>query len=134
MVLLADVLVVIHFFIAAFITSGFVLIPLGAWRKWQFVRRRWLRLLHLVGILFVAGETLVGMACPLTLWENALRHGHVDDGGFIAAWARWVLYYDVPLWIFGLLYVAAALLAIFLWLWIPPDRDGKFPKRSARSR
>lgn len=120
--LLADVILIVHFLIAAFVTAGFVLVPFGAWRNWRFVRRRGLRLLHLGAISFVALEALVGIACPLTVWENALR-GASDERGFVAAWvSRW-LYYDAPPWIFTALYVVAAAIALIGWRLIPPERS-----------
>lgn len=127
MTLLADILVVVHALIAAFITAGFVAIPLGAWVGWRFVRRRRLRLIHLVGILFVAGETVLGFVCPLTAWEDWLRGGNANGAGFIARWVRWALYYDAPLWLFAAVYVIAAVVALLLWRWAPPE-----PSRRAR--
>lgn len=120
MALLADITLVVHFLIAAFITLGFAVIPLGAWFDWRFVRHRNLRLAHLGGILFVAAETALGVMCPLTVWEDALRGGGGYETGFIARWVRGLLYYDVPLWMFGAIYVAAAILALLLWRWVPP--------------
>lgn len=120
---LADLILLVHVLIASFITLGFVAIPLGAWRRWPFVRRRAWRLAHLGGSLFIAAESLLGIACPLTVWEERLR-GSVYDGGFIATWLRRILYYDVPLWVFGAVYVFAALLALLLWRWVSPS-----PKR-----
>jgi Protein of Unknown function (DUF2784) len=117
---LADLVLVLHTLIATFIVLGFIVIPLGAWRGWRFVRHRGLRVLHLAGIVCVAAESLLGIACPLTVWEDALRDGSTYETGFIAAWLQWLLYYDVPLWVFGTLYVAAAVLAVLLWRWIPP--------------
>lgn len=117
---LADVVVVVHALIAAFIALGFALIPLGAWLGWRFVRRRWLRLTHLAGILFVTAETVVGFTCPLTAWENVLRREDTNGVGFVAGWVRRLLYYDVPLWVFGLIYAVAAILAVLLWRWVPP--------------
>ncbi|HEX9811881.1 MAG TPA: DUF2784 domain-containing protein [Burkholderiales bacterium] len=124
---LADTIVVVHALIAAFIVSGFLLIPVGARLNWRWVRRRWLRLAHLVGILFVAAETVLGLACPLTIWEDWLRHGGAPDAGFIARWVRWVLYYDVPLWVFGSIYVVGAVIAVLLWRWVPPRRARNNP-------
>lgn len=121
MPLLADVLLVIHAVIAAFITLGFVVIPLGAWRNWRIARSRRLRLVHLIAILFVAAESLLGVACPLTVWEDAARRADSSaQGGFIAKLLRAVLYYDVPLWWFGVTYVIAAVLALAAWWVLPP--------------
>lgn len=127
MAALADIVVVVHALIAAYIVSGFLLIPLGAWADWRFVRQRWLRLTHLFGVLFVAAETALGYVCPLTLWEDWLRREGEQNAGFIARWVRWALYYDVPLWIFGVIYVSGAVVVLLLWKWVPPH-----PKRDAR--
>ena len=75
--MLADLVLAVHFCIAAFITAGFVLIPLGAAVGWRWVRQRRLRLVHAGAIAFVALESLAGMACPLTVWEAALRGGPI---------------------------------------------------------
>jgi hypothetical protein len=121
MALLADVLLVIHFMIAAFITLGFIVIPLGGWRNWRIARTRRLRQAHLVAIVFVAAETLLGIACPLTVWEDMARGTDASArGGFIAGAVRPMLYYDVPLWWFGVIYVVAAVLAIAAWFALPP--------------
>jgi hypothetical protein len=117
--MLADTVLAIHFLIAAFIAAGFVLIPLGAWRGWRFARHRGLRLWHVGGISFVALESIVGVACPLTVWESALRGGAAADG-FIAHWVHRWLYYDVPPWIFGAVYIAAAAIALIGWRVVPP--------------
>lgn len=121
--LLADTLLVIHVAIAAFITLGFIVIPLGAWRNWRIARSRRLRLVHLIAILFVAAESLLGVACPLTVWEDAARGADVSaHGGFIAKTLRAVLYYDVPLRWFAVIYVIAAALALAAWWALPPAR------------
>lgn len=125
----ADLILVAHVLIAAFITLGFVVIPLGAWFDWALVRRRGWRLAHLAGNLFVAAESVLGVACPLTTWEERLRGGGYE-AGFIATWLRWILYYNVPLWVFGIAYVAAAILAVLLWWWVPPRAQWRVPPRS----
>ena len=113
----ADLVLVVHCCIAACITAGFVLIPLGAAIGWRWVRQRRLRLVHAGAIAFVALESLAGMACPLTVWEAALRGGTVGETGFIGR----LLYWDFPPTAFTLLYVALALLAAWLWRRLPPQ-------------
>ncbi|MCC6656788.1 MAG: DUF2784 family protein [Rhodocyclaceae bacterium] len=115
--MLADLILFVHFCVAGFITAGFVLIPLGAALGWRWVRRRRLRLIHAGAIVFVALEALAGIACPLTVWEAALRGGAVGETGFIGR----LLYWDFPPVLFTLLYVALALLAIALWRRVPPQ-------------
>ncbi|MEY4506024.1 MAG: hypothetical protein RL297_602 [Pseudomonadota bacterium] len=70
---LADLVLAIHFAIAAFIAAGLVLIPVGFMRGWAWVRWRRLRLTHAGLMVFVAAEAVVGMTCPLTLIEAHLR-------------------------------------------------------------
>jgi len=119
--LLADVLLVTHFVIAAFIVGGLLLTWLGAALGWQWTRNPWFRYLHLGAIAFVAAEALAGLACPLTVWEDMLRGG-VRPESFIGRWVQRLLYYQAPEWVFTVAYVlwtAATLLT--LWL-VPPRR------------
>ena len=75
--MIADFLLVLHFLIAAFIAGGLPLTWLGAALGWRWVRNPWFRYAHLGAIGFVAAEGLLGIACPLTVWEDMLR-GQVD--------------------------------------------------------
>lgn len=118
--LLADLVLVVHFGIAAFICAGLVLVPVGAWRGWRWVRRRRWRQLHLGAITFVALESVLGLACPLTVWEDALRGRQQRDAGFIERWVGALLYYDLPPIVFLIAYAAAALLAWGLWVRVAP--------------
>ena len=119
--LLADVVLVMHFAIVAFIVGGLVLTWAGAWLGWRWVRTPVFRYLHLGAIVFVALEALLGYACPLTVWEDLLRGG-VSTESFVGRWVRSVLYYQAPAWVFTALYVAwAAAAAITLWL-VPARR------------
>lgn len=124
---LADVVLVVHFAFVAFVIGGLGAIWIGAARGWQWIRGFWFRIFHLAAVSFVAAEALLGVVCPLTLWEDALR-GRRSDMGFIARWIRSVMFYDVPPWVFTVAYVMfAALVALTLWL-IPANR-----RRSVRS-
>ena len=49
--------------------------PLGAWRRWTFVRGFWWRALHLASLVAVAAQALIGRACFLTLWQADLEGG-----------------------------------------------------------
>jgi polyferredoxin len=116
----ADALLVAHFLIAAFITGGLVLIWLGAAAGWRWVRNPWFRLLHLAAIAVVALEALLGVACPLTVWEDLLR-GSLQPRSFVGRWVQALLYYDAPERLFTALYVVWAV-ATIVTLWLIPPR------------
>jgi Protein of Unknown function (DUF2784) len=115
----ADALLVLHFAIVAFIVGGLLLTWAGAWRGWRWVRNPWFRYAHLGAILFVALEALIGMMCPLTLWEDALRGGARPDS-FIGRWVQRLLYYRAPEWVFTALYVAWAAATLLTLRLLPP--------------
>jgi len=101
----ADALLVLHFAIVVFIVGGLVLTWAGAVLGWGWVRNPWFRYLHLAAIAFVALEALIGVVCPLTVWEDALRGGGSSES-FVGRWVRYLLYYRAPEWVFTVLYVA----------------------------
>ena len=119
---LADLILAIHFAFVLFIIGGFVLIWLGAAAGWQWVRGFAFRAAHLAAILFVAAEALIGMACPLTVWEDALR-GTRTDMSFVARWLRQLLFYDLPERVFTVAYVLFALLVAATWWYVRPQRS-----------
>ena len=123
MLLLADIIVVVHFAIALFIVAGLPLIWLGAIAGWQWVRNRPLRIAHLAAILFVAIEATIGVMCPLTVWEDALR-GARSEVGFIERWVHALLFYNFPSWVFTAAYIVLAV-AIALTFWLVPPRRGR---------
>jgi hypothetical protein len=117
---LADFVLAVHFAFVLFVVLGFVLILAGGALGWRWVRNRAFRYLHLAAIAFVAAEALVGVACPLTVWEDALRHGAPEGPGFVARWVRRLLYYDLPEWVFTAAYVAFALAVGVTLRLVPP--------------
>lgn len=122
--MIADALLVVHFLIAAFIVGGLPLIWLGAARRWRWVRNPLFRYLHLAAIALVALEALLGVACPLTVWEDLLRGG-LRPESFVGRWVYAALYYRAPDWVFTAAYVLWAA-ATLLTLWrVPPDRSGR---------
>lgn len=118
--LLADFVLVAHFLFVLFVVGGLITIWLGAACGWRWVRSFGFRVAHLAAICFVALEALLGRACPLTAWEDALR-GAPADAGFIARWIHRVLFYDFPDWVFTTAYVLFAL-AVAVTFWLAPPR------------
>lgn len=119
--MLADLLLVFHFFIAGFIVLGLILVWVGALAGWAWVRNRWFRYLHLAAIVFVAAEALFGYACPLTIWEDALRGGARPET-FVGRWVARLLYYSAPEWVFTAAYCAWAAASLATLSLVPPRR------------
>ncbi len=119
---LADIILVIHFLFALFVIGSLPLIWIGAWMGLGFVRNLRFRLVHLAAILFVAGESLIGMVCPLTSLEDALRGGTATTGSFIQRWLHRILYYDLPEWVLTTSYVLFAFLVALTYMVLPPSR------------
>jgi hypothetical protein len=115
----ADALLVLHFAIVVFIAGGLILTWIGAALGWGWVRNPWFRYLHLGAIAFVALEALAGMACPLTVWENALRGGARAES-FIGRWVRHLLYHDAPDWVFTACYIAWTAATVATLRLVPP--------------
>ncbi|MFC1481993.1 DUF2784 domain-containing protein [Candidatus Neomarinimicrobiota bacterium] len=131
MSLLSDLVVLLHFAYAAFVVAGFILILLGWWRKWHWIRQPLFRWLHLGCIALVALESVAGLVCPLTLLENWLLVGTGATGyerDFIANLLYNLLYYDFPAWVFIIAYVTLAVLTAIIMILIPPDRHAKLPQ------
>ena len=118
----ADIVLVVHFAFVAFVVGGLAAIWIGAAARWRWVRNFRFRVTHLAAIVFVAAEALLGVMCPLTVWEDALR-GRESEVGFIARWIHGVMFYELPGWVFTALYVAFALVVVFTYWYVPPRRS-----------
>jgi hypothetical protein len=118
---LADLILVVHALFVLFVVGGLAAIWLGAWLGWGWVRNFRFRTIHLAAIAFVAIESLAGIACPLTVWEDILR-GHATQTGFIQHWVGRLIYYDFPTWVFTLVYVVFALAVLATFWLVPPSR------------
>ncbi|MGH8676278.1 MAG: DUF2784 domain-containing protein [Burkholderiales bacterium] len=117
----ADALLVFHFAIAAFVVGGLILVWIGAAAGWTWIRNPWFRYAHLGAVVFVAAETLLGYACPLTVWEDVLRGG-VRPESFIGRWVRRLLYYSAPEWVFTTAYAAWAAATVLTLILVRPRR------------
>lgn len=122
---LADAVLLLHLGVVLFVVVGLVLIVLGNLRGWRWVNTAWLRLTHLAAIAVVVAEAWLGIVCPLTTLEQALRE-HAGDaayaGGFIEHWVQRLIYYDLPGWVFVLGYSLFALAVAAAWWRWPPRR------------
>ena len=119
--LLADAVLLIHFAFVLFVTGGLVLIWIGAAAGWQWVRNFWFRVAHLAAIAFVALESLAGVWCPLTVWEDALR-GATSEKSFVARWVHRLMFFQLPEWVFTVAYVLFGLIVTLTMALIPPQK------------
>lgn len=128
MKLLADLVLITHFAIAAFLVLGMVFIPLGAYRHWAWVRSRRLRQIHLGLMLLIAIEALFHMTCPLTTLEAYLRNSTAPES-FWGHQLSQLLYWDLPIQFFTILYLGCLAWIIRLWKMVPPNNtNSKFLK------
>jgi hypothetical protein len=122
MIQLANLVLVLHALLVLFIVGGLAAIWAGAAMKQHWVRNRVLRTTHIVAIGIVASLAVLDVPCPLTLLEDYLRNGAVEQQGFIQRWISAWMYYDFPGWVFTLAYVAFLLAVVLSWRLIPPER------------
>ena len=118
---MANLVMIIHFGVATFITLGFFVIPLGYKFGWGWTKLWKLRLLHLLMIGTVTAEAIVGLTCPLTILENLLRDEN-ETQTFVAYWIKRILYWDLPRQLFIIFYSLSFLWGILLWKYCPPKK------------
>lgn len=122
---LADAIVVVHAAFVAYVVLGMAAILVGIVLRRGWVRNVWFRVTHLAAIGVVVLETLVGMACPLTTWEHALRvkGGQTAyTGDFVGYWAHRLIFFDAPPWVFTLGYTLFGASVLLAFLFVPPRR------------
>ncbi|HEX5354310.1 MAG TPA: DUF2784 family protein [Rhodanobacteraceae bacterium] len=112
-------ILVLHLAIIAFNIAGCVLIPIGAWQHWRWVREFWWRLIHLLSLAAVALQALAGRACFLTIWQGDVS-GTPHAQPLIASWIDRLIYWPLPLWVFAIAYVVVFAYVIALWLCVRP--------------
>ena len=116
---MADIVLIVHFLYVLFVVGSLPVIWLGAWFKLRFVSNPWFRYLHLGAIVLVVMESLMGVVCPLTAWENSLRQ--VETGGsFIQHWLHRIMFYDAPEGVLTAIYIVFAGLVAMTFKWAPP--------------
>lgn len=120
----ATLVLLAHFAIIAFNVAGCILIPIGAWRGWCWVREFWWRAAHGASLAVVALQAVLGRACFLTIWQDELA-GHATNQPLIAGWINHLIYWPLPLWAFALAYVAVFAYVLRLWALVRPRQPGR---------
>ncbi len=118
----ADLVLAVHASFVLFVILGLVLILVGGVRGWPWVQNSWFRLGHLLAIGVVVAQAWLGVICPLTTLEMALRSRAGDasySGSFIAHWMETLLYYEAPPWVFAICYTAFGVLVVASWIIVP---------------
>ncbi|MBW1982578.1 MAG: DUF2784 domain-containing protein [Deltaproteobacteria bacterium] len=116
-----------HFLLIAFVVGGEVCIVMGFFRGWHWVRHLCFRVLHLLVIAVVVGQTWLNRSCPLTVWESALRQETGQQpyaGSFIQHWLGRLVYYEAPQWVFTAVYTFFGAVVLFSWFWVKPEKRG----------
>jgi hypothetical protein len=117
---LADGVLALHVGIILFNVFGMIVIPLGAWFGWRFVRIAWWRLVHVLALAVVAAQAAAGRVCVLTQLQDDLLGLHGSARPLIMRWADRLIFWPLPLWFFTGLYVLVWFYVIALWWWVPP--------------
>jgi hypothetical protein len=121
--LAADLLLFAHTSFVAFVIFGLLFVYAGKLFSWSWVRSPLFRLTHLIAIGVVVLQSWLGIVCPLTTWEMALREKVGDAvyaGTFVSHWLEKVLYYSAPSWVFVLCYTVFGCLVLASWFWVRP--------------
>jgi len=120
---LADLILVLHALFITFGILGFVLVLIGMFRRWDWIKNLWFRLSHLLAIGIVVAESWFGGICPLTAWESRLREAAGGVGyteSFIQHWLHKIVFYDFAPWVFTVAYTVFAILVLIVWVCVPP--------------
>ena len=120
--LAADLTLYMHVSYIAFVVFGLLLTWCGIVFRWDWIRNRWFRGIHLAMIGIVVFEAWWGIVCPLTTLENWFREQSgqkLYDGDFIAIWLRSLVFFEAPQWVFTCGYSLFGL-AVLGTLWFSP--------------
>jgi len=126
--LLADIIAIIHLGYVIYAILGFILIVLGIILRWKWIRSLSFRITHLLAIVGVACEALLGVNCPLTVLEFKLRYASCLSGkkvSFIGNIIDSIVFYNAPVWLFTIIYAAFALIVVITFIIAPPKRKGR---------
>ena len=137
LLILADIVLILHLCIATYLTLGIPVVWLGRLAGWTFVYNPWFRYSHAGLMGFVLVESLIGVFCPLTVWEGILRRtaGGSNEGrdeSFVAHWVGKLLFHNFDERVFTLAYAVFFALVTLTFFLVPPRKTRKkMPKTPA---
>lgn len=120
----ADLLVFVHVLYVGYVVLGQAAVIVAAPFRWRWARNPWFRFTHLAAIGYVAYEAVMGIRCPLTVWEERLREagGQAIQSGqtFMGRLFHNLLFWDQPEYFFNILHVAMFVLVVQGVVMFPP--------------
>ncbi len=137
-IILADIVIIIHFLWILFMIWGFVLTFYHFFIKpsEKFFNNLIFRLIHLLGILYVSILELMHKYCPLTLLENYFYSKsspeRMYEGSFIIKYLEKIVYPDInpAILIFSAAFIGLFTLVIFFVK--PPEQIEKLLKKHVK--
>ena len=134
---LADLVVLVHFGYLLFTVGGEIIILIGGLLSWKWVRNLSFRIIHLIAIVIVSLEAIIGAFCPITILEYQLRRRAgqeiEEEISFVGRIVRNLLFYEFPPWVFTMLYVGFGILVILTMIFIPPRKKSNPRKKTGNS-
>lgn len=130
--MLADAVVIVHAAYVAFVVVGLGAILIGVAMRWRWTRNFAFRVAHLAAIALVCIESIVGVMCPLTALEDWIRErggAARYPGDFIGYFAHRLIFYDLPPWVFAIVYISFAVVVAITFILVPP----RWPIRAHRA-
>ena len=119
LILVADLVLIIHFSIVFFLVFGLVALPIGYLRNYSWTRNAKFRAAHMLLMGLITIEASLGITCPLTTIENALRQIEYQKS-FVAYWVSRFIYWDLPTYSFVILYCSCFIWSLLFWKLHPP--------------
>jgi hypothetical protein len=124
--LLADFAALLHGAVVVFVLGGLLLILIGLWRRWEWVRGFRFRFTHLMVCVIVVGFEVLNEPCPLTSLERWLRErtpeGTTYAGSFIAHYVHDVIHVQLRPQVLAGPTALLLLLVAVLYVWRGPRR------------
>jgi len=130
--IMADGVLLLHVLFVVFVLAGQLLIVLGAYQGWSWIRNWWFRIFHLGAIAIVVTQSWFSLICPLTTLEMRLRAQAGQEqyeGSFIQFWLERFLYYEAPAWLFIAVYTVFGLFVVITWFRFPPKKTSGIIRR-----
>ena len=120
--MLADIVLIIHFILIAFMLAGILITPLAYKFNLTIFKNFRLRALHLTLMVFITLEVLVGIQCPLTFIERIFRGLKQEHHSFLGEWISQLIYWNVPGEAFLAVYSACLIWVCTMWKIFPPKQ------------